>query len=159
MTTAEIPPDATADAVAGQASAAAREERLEVGAAALAGSRARSIIFNQHFLVAVAATLMTGGIAVILLGWHGASGSILVSEQIPYVISGGLLGVALAIIGALTFFTHWLTVLVRENRRQHSELVKTIQDEREQDRQQLLEVIRALQAPKTTGNARARSGR
>ena len=61
---------------------------------------------------------MTTGLSIILLGWFGAARSTIVEEQIPYLISGGLLGVALATIGALTLFAHWLTVLVRENRRQ-----------------------------------------
>ena len=39
-----------------------------------------------------------------------------VEAQVPYLISGGLLGVALATIGAITFFAHWLTVLITEVR-------------------------------------------
>ena len=42
------------------------------------------------------------GLAAILLGWAGASRSILMEEQLPYLISGGLFGLALAFIGAIT---------------------------------------------------------
>jgi hypothetical protein len=37
---------------------------------------------------------------VILIGWIGVSGTPVVAKQIPYVVSGGLLGVFLAVIGA-----------------------------------------------------------
>ena len=40
------------------------------------------------------------GLGLILLGWFGASGSAREFEQIPYLISGGILGLALVILGA-----------------------------------------------------------
>lgn len=40
------------------------------------------------------------GIAVILLGWNGAASYDRVESQMPYLISGGLAGLALVIIGA-----------------------------------------------------------
>lgn len=106
-------------------------DTLEEGALVLAERRRGSVLGDPRFLMAVAATCMTAGLFVIVLGWFGASRTILVQEQIPYVISGGLLGVALALIGALTLFTHWLTVLVRDNRRHHEELLAAIRELRE----------------------------
>jgi hypothetical protein len=111
-----------------------RDARLRDGAEELVHDPARQSIFRRdHFLLAVAAALMVLGLAVILIGWAGAARATLVEEQLPYVISGGLLGVALATIGALTLFTHWLTVSIRENRateaarrRDHAELVDAI---------------------------------
>jgi len=147
VTIAELPGDAAAEVLAGGAPATDRAERLDAGAAALAGGGARSIVLHERFLVGLAGALMTGGVAAILLGWHGASGAVLVTEQVPYLISGGLLGVALATIGALTFFTHWLAVLVRDHRRQHQELLRAIEEdraERARDRAELLEALRAL---------------
>lgn len=84
----------------------------------------------------VAATLMTTGISAIVLGWFGAARSTLVEEQIPYLISGGLLGVALATIGALLVLTRWLTVAIREARRHESA--------RRRDHEELVETLRAL---------------
>ena len=98
---------------------------------------------------------MTTGLSIILLGWFGAARSTIVEEQVPYLISGGLLGVALATIGALTLFAHWLTVLIRENRRQ--ELV------RKQEHIELMEALALLTSAldrkeesngQATGNAR-----
>jgi hypothetical protein len=68
----------------------------------------------------------------------------LVEEQVPYLISGGLLGVALATIGALLFFTHWLTVSIKEARSHEAA--------RRQDHEELLEALQAL------GNALTRRG-
>lgn len=148
MTIADIP----GDVLAGGLPPDVRDERLEGGAAALAaGGGGSALLLNQRFLVAVAGSLMTAGIVAIVLGWVGASRSILVVKQIPYLISGGLLGVALATIGGLTYFAHWLTVLVHEvrgqeavRRREHEELVAAIREERARDHQQLIEAIRDL---------------
>ena len=112
-----------------------REERLAEGADSLATRRA-SIVGHRNFLLAASAALMVVGLCAIVIGWVGASRSTLIEEQLPYVISGGLLGVALAVIGALTFFTHWLTVLIREARDREAA--------RAQDHAELLEALRAL---------------
>jgi hypothetical protein len=111
-----------------------REARLAEGADEhLRDEARRSILGHPRFLMSVAAALMAAGLLVIVLGWVGAANSVLIEEQVPYLISGGLLGLALAIIGALTLFTHWLTVSIRDaraneaaRRRDHVELVDAI---------------------------------
>ena len=113
-----------------------REARLVSGADELVEDRSRpSVLAHPHFLLAVAGTLMTLGVSVILIGWSGAANSTVVEEQVPYLISGGLLGVALVTIGALTLFSHWLTVSIREardreaaRRRDHDELMDALRD-------------------------------
>ena len=58
-----------------------------------------------------AAWLLIGAGAVcLLLGWIGASGTPYVEAQIPYVISGGLTGLALVGLGA----TLWLSSDLRD---------------------------------------------
>ena len=76
----------------------------------------RSVLAHPRFLLAISAALMAGGLVAILLGWDGAANATVVEAQVPYLVSGGLLGVALATIGGLTFFAHWLTVSIREAR-------------------------------------------
>jgi hypothetical protein len=94
-----------------------REERLVEGADAIASARRRGgILGHERFLLSVAAALMVLGLAVILIGWAGAADATVVEEQVPYLISGGLFGLGLTIIGALTLFSHWLTVGIREAR-------------------------------------------
>ena len=114
-----------------------RDERLQSGAAELATKRRRGgLLGREHFLLTVAGGLMSFGVCVILLGWYGAAQSTLTEEQIPYLISGGILGAALALIGAICLLAHWLTVLIREARAR--EIV------RRQDHTELLEALRAL---------------
>lgn len=127
-----------------------REARLVQGADGLTGARL-SILGNPRLLVAAAATLMSAGITAVLLGWVGASKSTYVEEQVPYLISGGLLGLALAIVGGLLFFTHWISVGVKEARLHEAA--------RRQDHAELVEALRALgrvPAPEgeNDGNAR-----
>ncbi len=101
--------------LASGASSDERTARLEEGADDLAHGGA-SRFGNERVLLAVAAGLMTFGISVILLGWLGAAHSTVLEEQVPYLISGGLVGVALSIIGAVCLLAHWLTALLREER-------------------------------------------
>ena len=128
---------------------ATRDANLTEGADRLAGGRG-TILQHPRFLLALAATLMTIGLTAILLGWIGAAHSTLLEEQVPYLISGGLLGLALSIIGALLVFTHWHTVSIREARLHEAA--------RRRDHAELIEALRAL-APQEASNGRARSSR
>jgi hypothetical protein len=53
------------------------------------------------------------GVVVIFIGWFGASGTAIVAEQIPYLISGGLLGLGLIIAGAALFVRYSLSRYLR----------------------------------------------
>ncbi|MFL6239722.1 MAG: hypothetical protein ACJ735_09580 [Actinomycetes bacterium] len=44
--------------------------------------------------------LVALGLLALLLGWYGVSGESVVAKQLPYIASGGLLGVALVALGA-----------------------------------------------------------
>lgn len=112
-----------------------RDERLREGAVELASS-SRGFWRQPQFLLWLSATLMLLGLAAILLGWAGASRSILMEEQVPYLISGGLLGVALSFIGAITLLAQWVLVLVREQRSREAA--------RRRDHEQLIERLDAL---------------
>jgi hypothetical protein len=70
--------------------------------------------------------LMPLGIVLILLGWAGASRTPLPFEQNDYMISGGMLGLALTIAGGFTYFAYWQTLRIRESRVQASELTSAI---------------------------------
>lgn len=52
--------------------------------------------------------LVPAGVIVILLGWYGAAHTPYVFEQVPYLISGGLLGVGMVVGGGLLFFGSWI---------------------------------------------------
>jgi hypothetical protein len=102
--------------LSGGSSAEDRVERLADGADGLASEERTSVFARDRFLLTVASASMTLGLSLIILGWIGSSRVTHVEEQVPYLISGGLLGLALAVIGAVTLFAHWLTVLIREGR-------------------------------------------
>ena len=129
-----------------------REQRLADGADDLAGKRT-SVVGGPNVLLVAAGALVTLGLTAILLAWVGASRSTLIEEQVPYMISGGLLGLALAVVGAMTYFAHWLTVFVREARDHEAA--------RAQDHDELMEALRGLRdVPlREEGNGTAGSSR
>lgn len=128
-----------------------REQRLADGADELAGRRT-AVVGGPNVLLIAAGALVTLGLTAILLAWVGASRSTIIEEQVPYLISGGLFGVALAVVGAMTYFAHWLTVFVREAREHESA--------RARDHEELMEALRGLSdAPRLReeGNGTPRS--
>jgi hypothetical protein len=74
------------------------------------------------------------GLAAIGIGWWGASGSAYPAEQLPYVISGGLLGVGLIVAGAALFVRYsmtrylrfWLLRMIYEERSQTDRTVEAL---------------------------------
>jgi peptidoglycan/LPS O-acetylase OafA/YrhL len=78
--------------------------------------------------------LAMGGLVVIGLGWWGASGTKYVYQEVPYVISGGLFGAALVVLGAVVFarysvarlLRYWLARLVADQQIQTDRLVDAI---------------------------------
>jgi hypothetical protein len=58
--------------------------------------------------IVAGAVLVPLGFVGIILGWAGAAHGRVDQQQIPYVISGGLLGLAAVIVGSFLFWAHWL---------------------------------------------------
>jgi Flp pilus assembly protein protease CpaA len=63
---------------------------------------------------AIVATLV--GLLVLLLGWLGTSDTKYVAQQIPYVMSGGLLAIMLLTVGAVL----WISADLRDEWRELS---------------------------------------
>jgi len=59
---------------------------------------------------ALGAGAVVGGLVAVLIGYHGVAGTPFPAEQIPYVVSGGVLGIALIGIG----LTSWLSADLRD---------------------------------------------
>ena len=72
------------------------------------------------------AAMVVVGIPVIVLGWYGASHTPYVFEQVPYLISGGVLGLALAVVGGLFYFAYWITRQIQETRRQSDQTQQSL---------------------------------
>lgn len=60
------------------------------------------------------------GLVVLFLGWNGMSNALYPAEQLPYVISGGILG--LFLLGAAA--TLWLSADLRDEWRKLDELTR-----------------------------------
>jgi hypothetical protein len=98
---------------------AAREQRL---ADVLSRARRRAGgVSGEQWLFVAGGALVLAGIVLVIIGWVGTSQTVLVAGQIPYVVSGGLLGLGLIFLGAFLYFGYWLALLVRESRARRDE--------------------------------------
>src|SRR5437588_134490 len=73
-------------------------------------------------LLTIGGILMPLGIVLILLGWSGVSHTTDTFEQTPYVVSGGLLGLALVVAGGFCYFGYWQTKVMRAVRRDAADI-------------------------------------
>jgi hypothetical protein len=80
----------------------------------------------DRWLLVVGGVLMPLGVVLILLGWAGAARTPLPFEQTDYLISGGILGLALVTAGGFTYFAYWQTVRIRESRAQAADLTSAL---------------------------------
>jgi hypothetical protein len=70
--------------------------------------------------VAVGAVVL--GALALLLGWRGISGTSYITEQLPYFVSGSLLGVVLVLVGA----GMWLSADLRDEWRKLDALDQSV---------------------------------
>jgi hypothetical protein len=67
------------------------------------------------------------GVVLIVLGWLGAAHTPILQEEIAYGLSGGLVGLALVVVGSFLYFSHWQTQQIRETRAQTFQLSGELQ--------------------------------
>lgn len=70
---------------------------------------------------------VVGGLIALLAGWIGTSRSEYVAGQMPYVVSGGLLGIVLVGVGTAL----WISADLKDEWRQLRELGEQLNTERE----------------------------
>jgi hypothetical protein len=95
--------------------------------------RASSPTTEQRLLVTGLAA-MPIGLVLILIGYIGASGTTDLSAQVPYLISGGVLGLGLIVVGAVLFLRYslarylrfWLLRLIYEERTRNDQQVAAV---------------------------------
>lgn len=138
----------------GDESEAGRYQRLANGVRQLRVGGA-TLNLSERTLMILGSVLAVLGLFAIFVGWYGAAHSPYLFQQVPYLISGGLFGVALVFLGSIFYFSHWLTELVKESRTQSAALVEainrledTVRQQSAQDRQVLTEAV----APDVTTN-------
>ena len=85
----------------------------------------------ERALAIASAVMLPLGLALILLGWYGAAHTPYLFEQVPYLISGGMLGLGLAVVGGLVYFGSWVARGAAEQRRQNDEVAGLLREIRE----------------------------
>jgi hypothetical protein len=98
-------------------------------------SRLRELDLRNTWQILAGSLLLPFGVAVIIIGWHGAAYGNVDQQQIPYLISGGILGLAIVIVGCFFYWAHWLYRIYdqadlhhQEAMREQRELVRTLID-------------------------------
>ena len=109
----------TAAAGAAPAKAQAKTKASNPRWAALRADRYRLL---QLILFAMGAVLMPFGILAIALGWYGTAHSHYDYDQRTYLISGGILGLGLTILGGFLYFGAWLAKVAADQRDSAKEL-------------------------------------
>jgi hypothetical protein len=79
-----------------------------------------------RWMLLPAGILVLLGFALMVFGWYGASHTAREIEQIPYLISGGLIGLGLVVIGGLLLSATFYVAVLRK--------ILTEQDDRDRDR-------------------------
>ena len=119
VTDADAPAaQADGDASVESAAAVARPTPKRAGSR---GSRADFVRENARLLISIG--LLIVGIVFVILGWYGAANTNILTEQIPYLISGGLLGMALIIVAG---FVASSATVERDNRDLRSDLARAM---------------------------------
>ncbi len=95
--------------------ASVRQTRLAENLSTLRVRRA-TLLEGDRWMLVVGGTLLPLGLIVVLIGYLGASRTVLVFEQVPYLLSGAAFGLGLVVTGGFVYFAYWLTILVKENR-------------------------------------------
>ncbi|HXX91057.1 MAG TPA: hypothetical protein VEI83_12635 [Acidimicrobiales bacterium] len=101
-------------------------QRLGTLADSVHGVRGRLRFDIRQLLLIVGASCIGLGFLAIIFGWYGAAHSAYLFQEVPYLISGGLFGVALVAGGGFLFFAAWIVRLLEEQRRAASRVERTL---------------------------------
>ncbi len=91
---------------------------------------------NERWLLVGGIVLMALGIVFIIVGYWGASGSTSIVDSISFLISGGVLGLGLVVVGAALFLRYsmtrylryWLVRMIYEDQANTDRTVRAIRD-------------------------------
>jgi len=93
------------------------------GIAPLIGDNAQLL---HLLLFAAGAVLLPGGLIVIGLGWYGVAHTPYQYQQTTYMISGGVLGLGLTIVGGFLYFGAWLARVAADQKEASKKLSDTL---------------------------------
>jgi hypothetical protein len=102
----------------------ASADRVSLADRLTALRRRTGFVVTDRTLLTVGSILMPLGLVLVLLGWYGAAHTTRLFEQIPYMISGGLIGVVLVIAGGFCYFGFFLARLLATSREMLDSLLR-----------------------------------
>lgn len=86
----------------------------------------------DQLMTVVAAVLLPLGLVTVFLGWYGASHTPYLFEQVPYLVSGGLIGLGLVMTGGFVLFGSWIARTSREQGARDDELLLAVREMRDE---------------------------
>ncbi len=101
--------------------------------------RTSNLDLRNTWQIVLGSLLLPLGIAFILLAWSGAAHGRVDQQQIPYLVSGGLGGLAVVMIGCFFYWAHWLYRIYDQADLQHQEALR-------EQREMMRALIEALAA-------------
>lgn len=102
----------TAASLSLPAVASSRRARFREAVGRLAERSSAADLIRWMLLPAGALVLL--GFALMVLGWYGASHTAREIEQVPYLISGGLIGLGLVVVGGLLLSATFYVAVLRK---------------------------------------------
>ncbi len=124
-----VPPAPPAPPALGNADAPSTPVQTRLQRLATVVERARPGRSSRNvrlWLEWIGMALIVFGFACIILGWYGAAHSPYLYQEVPYLISGGLLGVALVIGGGVLVRSAWTMRQIEEDRRNALAIVRSV---------------------------------
>ena len=123
---ATLAPAVAAPATGGGTVDERRIDRLTAGVRGLRLGGGR-IAMGENTLMVLGGIIAPLGLIIVVIGWYGAAHTPNLFEQVPYLISGGLLGLSLVVLGGFLYFAHWLTQLIKETRAQANTMASAME--------------------------------
>lgn len=79
-----------------------------------------------------AAVLLPLGLVLVVLSWWGAARTPYLFEQVPYLISGGLLGLGLVVTGGFVLFGSWVSRTSQQQQALTLDLLQAVREVRDE---------------------------
>jgi hypothetical protein len=80
----------------------------------------------RALMLRAGAILLPLGLLAIVLGWYGTANTPYEYDQISYLVSGGLLGLGLVLVGGFLLFGAWLAQISEQGRESSARLAEAL---------------------------------
>ena len=121
--TPAVPPSTETQPASGGGSGAIPRAAKTDGVAPLRSNNAQLL---QMVLFVAGAVLLPGGLVVIGLGWYGTAHTPYEYNQNAYLMSGGILGLGITLVGGFLYFGSWLARLAVDQKESQQQLAEAL---------------------------------